>query len=112
MRTHRALVIGGGVVGVCCAYALARRGIGVTVVERDEIGGGASFGNAGTISPGHPPMNRPGRIREAVFQMLDPSSPLYVAPRWDPSLFRWLWAFSRECHPRRATRLRCLCRPL
>ena len=65
MRTHRALVIGGGVIGVCCAYALARRGIGVTVVERDEIGGGASSGNAGTISPGHPPINRPGRIREA-----------------------------------------------
>ncbi len=97
MRTHRALVIGGGVIGMCCAYSLARRGIGVTVLERDEIGSGASFGNAGTISPGHPPINRPGRIREAVLQMLNPSSPLYVAPRWDPSLFRWLWAFSRKC---------------
>ena len=82
---------------MCCAYALARRGIGVTVLERHDIGGGASFGNAGTISPGHPPINRPGRIREAVLQMLNPSSPLYVAPRWDPSLFRWLWAFSRKC---------------
>jgi len=98
MATHRALVVGGGVIGVCCAYALARRGVDVTLLERDEIGKGASFGNAGTISPGHPPINRPGRVREAVRQMLNPRSPLYVAPRWDPALAKWLWAFSLKCN--------------
>ncbi|GMR12895.1 MAG: FAD-dependent oxidoreductase [Gemmatimonadota bacterium] len=97
MATHRTLVVGGGVIGLCCAYFLARRGVDVTVLERDEIGKGASFGNAGTISPGHPPINRPGRIREAIRQMLNPTSPLYVAPRWDPALAKWLWAFSRKC---------------
>lgn len=49
------VIVGGGVIGVCCAYALARRGAPVLVLERDEIGRGASFGNAGTVSPGHPP---------------------------------------------------------
>ena len=39
------IVVGGGVIGVCCAYFLARRGSRVTVLERDEIGSGASFGN-------------------------------------------------------------------
>ena len=53
------IVVGGGVIGVCCAYFLAKRGSRVTVLEREEIGSGASYGNAGTISPGHPPINRP-----------------------------------------------------
>jgi D-amino-acid dehydrogenase len=29
--------------------------------------------------------------------MLDPTSPLYVQPRWDPALWRWLIGFARFC---------------
>jgi len=93
----RAVVVGGGVVGVCCAYFLSLRGANVTVLERDEIGRAASFGNAGLISPGHPPINRPGRVRQALRSMGDRLSPLYIEPRWSPSLVRWLWAFRRFC---------------
>ena len=45
------IIIGGGVIGVCCAYYLAKRGARVTVLERDEVGKAASFGNAGSITP-------------------------------------------------------------
>ena len=69
----------------------------MTLVERDEIGGGASFGNAGTIAAGHPPLNKPGRIRRSVLELLNPKSPLYIPVRWDPGLFRWLWTFRRFC---------------
>jgi len=93
----RVVVVGGGVVGVCCAYFLARGGAAVTVLERDEIGRGASYGNAGLISPGHPPINRPGRVGQALRSMGDRLSPLYLEPRWDPSLIRWLWAFRQFC---------------
>ncbi|TFG65607.1 MAG: FAD-dependent oxidoreductase [Gemmatimonadales bacterium] len=93
------VIVGGGVIGVCCAYALARRGAPVLVLERDEIGRGASFGNAGTVSPGHPPINGPGRWRELVRSMVDPLSPLYIPPRLTPGLARWLWAFARHCSP-------------
>lgn len=91
------IVVGGGVIGVCCAYFLARRGARVTVLERNEIGRGASYGNAGVIAPGHTPINKPGRVRQALKSILDPLSPLYVAPRPDPSLAAWLWSFSRTC---------------
>ena len=94
---RRVIVVGGGVIGVCCAYFLARRGVAVTLLERDEIGKGASYGNAGLISPGHPPINRPGRVRQALRSMLDPLSPLYLRPRWAPDLVRWLWAFRGYC---------------
>ncbi len=93
----RAVVIGGGVIGVCVAYYLARRGAQVTVLQRGEVADGASRGNAGMISPGHPPINGPGRELQALRSLKDPLSPLYVAPRWDPKLFRWLWSFSRWC---------------
>ena len=91
------IVVGAGVIGVCCAYYLAKRGARVTVLERGEIGKRASFGNAGIVAPGHGPINRPGRIKQALKSMLDPASPLYIAPRWDPNLAKWLWQFTAAC---------------
>jgi D-amino-acid dehydrogenase len=85
------------VIGVCSAYFLARGGARVTLLERDEIGRRASFGNAGLISPGHPPINKPGRVRQALASLSDPLSPLYLTPRWDPELALWLWSFGRYC---------------
>lgn len=84
-------------IGLCCAWALARRGVEVQVLERSRIGAGASSGNAGTVSAGHPPLNRPGRVRQGLSQMLDPASPLYIRPRWDPRLWKWLLGFARTC---------------
>lgn len=94
---HHVIVVGGGVIGISAAYELARAGAAVTLLERDRIGAGASSGNAGTIAVGHPPLNRPGRIAQAVRQMTDSSSPLYVKPRVDPGLWRWLMGFARYC---------------
>jgi D-amino-acid dehydrogenase len=93
----RVVVVGGGVIGVSCAYYLARGGADVLLLERDRLGAGASSGNAGTISAGHPPLNRPGRVAQALRQMLDPASPLYIHPHWNPRLWWWLVGFARHC---------------
>jgi D-amino-acid dehydrogenase len=90
-------VIGGGVIGVCTAYYLAQGGAEVVVLERGDLAEGASRGNAGMISPGHPPVNGPGRVQQAIRSIVDPLRPLYIAPRWDPDLARWLWSFARFC---------------
>ena len=90
-------IVGGGVIGVCSAYFLARRGAAVTVLESGEIARGASYGNAGAITPGHVPINKPGRLAQALRSLNRPAQPLYVAPRWDPALARWLWVFARHC---------------
>ena len=87
--------MGGGVIGVCCAYFLAKAGAAVTLVDRDEIGKGASYGSAGMVAAGHPPLNKPSRIRQSLKLLLDPESPLYIPLRWDPGLARWLWTFRR-----------------
>ena len=93
----RVLVVGGGVIGLCTAYYLTRAGAEVMLLERDEIGAGASSGNAGAVAPGHGPMTRPGRILQALRWMRDPTSPLYLPPRWQPRLWRWLWRFNSFC---------------
>jgi glycine oxidase len=45
------LVIGGGVVGLSCAWRAAQRGARVAVVERGEPGGGATRVAAGMLAP-------------------------------------------------------------
>ena len=106
------VIAGGGVIGICCAYYLARRGARVTVLERDEIGKGASYGNAGCIAPGHPPINKPGRVKQVLRSLFDPLSPLYLVPRPDLELAHWLWRFRQTCtetHLHAAMNTRCGC---
>lgn len=52
----RITVMGGGIFGLSVAYALARRGAPVRLVEADRIGAGASGGLVGALSP-HVPEN-------------------------------------------------------
>ncbi len=44
-------VIGGGVIGLSCAFELARQGKSVTVIEREQTGFGASTVAAGMLAP-------------------------------------------------------------
>ena len=50
-RTADIAIVGGGVIGLSCAFELARRGRNVTVVEREEVGFGASTVAAGMLTP-------------------------------------------------------------
>ena len=87
-------VIGGGVIGMASAVELARRGARVTVFERDRIGTGCSFGNAGWLTPSQAvPLANPAMLLKSFKWMLDPESPLYIQPRLDPAFLRWLVEF-------------------
>ena len=88
------MVIGGGVIGVACALELARRGAQVTVLERDRVGHGCSYGNAGWLTPSQAfPLANPHMLVKSFKWMLDPESPLYIQPRLDPAFLRWLIEF-------------------
>ena len=59
-------IIGGGIIGICTAYYLLKRGRAVTLLERGEICSGSSYGNAGLIVPGHSmPLSAPGVVASA-----------------------------------------------
>lgn len=97
MKGSHTVVVGAGVVGVCTAYFLARRGHRVTLLDQGDVNSGASFGNAGIIALGHPPIPRPGLIRQTFKWIFDSASPLYIPPRLDPRLLSWLWQLRRAC---------------
>src|SRR4051794_4927263 len=50
-RSFDVVVVGGGVIGLSCAWRAAQRGARVAVVERGEPGGGATRVAAGMLAP-------------------------------------------------------------
>jgi glycine/D-amino acid oxidase-like deaminating enzyme len=90
------VVIGAGIVGLCAAWQLLRRGADVTLIDRDEPGLGCSYGNAGALSFGSvAPLAMPGVMRDALSMLLDPAAPLRIPLDYLPKAAPWLWRFVR-----------------
>src|SRR6187399_2666176 len=99
------LVVGGGVIGLACALALAREGRRVTLVDRDQPGRGTSFGNAGHIATESLfPLASPEVVRGALGYLLDRESALRIRPAYALQILPWLarfaWAARRESFAR------------
>ncbi|MBV6882188.1 FAD-dependent oxidoreductase [Xanthomonas campestris pv. euphorbiae] len=95
------VVIGAGAIGLATALALVEAGRQVRVLDAGAPGAATSYGNCGTITPSHaPPLAAPGMIAQALKWMFTPDAPLYIPPRLDPGLWRWLLRFARRCNPR------------
>ena len=63
----KVIVVGGGVIGLCCAWHLHQQGVEVEVLEGGEFGGGASGANAGWIVPSlSTPLAAPGMVRTGI----------------------------------------------
>jgi D-amino-acid dehydrogenase len=98
MGEPRVAVVGAGVVGLACAWELRRRGADVVVLERGSVGGGASRGNTGWVSPSLTyPLPGPGMLREGVRQLVTGGDAFVLRPRLDPAFVGWLWSFRRHC---------------
>ena len=106
-RPRSVIICGGGIVGLCTAYYLAREGFRVTLLERNAEGADScAHGSAGYVSPSHVvPLSAPGMVRKGLKWMLSSRSPFYIKPRLDGELMRWGWLFARACtsgHVRRS----------
>jgi D-amino-acid dehydrogenase len=87
-------VIGAGMVGLSCAWFLQEAGVQVTVYDRERIAAGASWGNAGWLTPAlTAPLPEPAVLRYWLRAMLSPRSPVYLPLRADRTLVRFLAGF-------------------
>ncbi|MDO5744585.1 MAG: FAD-dependent oxidoreductase [Micrococcaceae bacterium] len=94
------VVIGAGMVGLATAWYLQDRGVRVTVVDRDGVAAGSSWGNAGWLTPALTlPLSEPSVLTYGLKTMFDPASPLYIPLSAKPSLIRFLLGFARHCTP-------------
>ena len=100
------VVVGGGVVGLCSALHLQRRGHMVTIVDRGGPGNGASGHNAGIFSISNClPTATPGVIRSVPRMLADPDSALSIRWRYLPKLTPWLVRFLLASRPSRIEEL-------
>ena len=89
-----AIVVGAGIVGLCCAYALHLRGVKVTIVDRDPAGDKTSYGNAGALAISEcVPHSLPGQIWSIPKWLIDPMGPLSIRPAHIPQLMPWLLSY-------------------
>jgi len=101
------IVIGGGIIGLNCAYYLSEEGHHVTVIDRHHPTGSlnCSAGNAGMIVPSHfVPLATPGIIGQGLKWLLNPRSPFYIRPKLDMDMFYWLYKFWRSANEEHVTR--------
>ncbi|QPF71785.1 FAD-dependent oxidoreductase [Roseateles sp. DAIF2] len=93
------VVIGGGVVGLTTAWALAERGHQVTLVEREpELASGASRANGGQLSYRYvSPLADQGVPLKALRWLFDPDGPLRFKPELRWHQWAWMLDFLRAC---------------
>ena len=91
-------MVGAGIAGLSTAWQLLGEGVSVTVLDRGGVAAGASFGNAGWLTPGLAvPLADPAVLRYGVGAVLDPSSPVSVPPQADPGLALFLLRLAARC---------------
>jgi len=77
------VVVGGGIIGAACAYELARAGVAVKLLEKDELAAGASGRNLGYLDTSKDPVLAPlaQRSLERYAEIAsDPPTPFFLDP--------------------------------
>src|SRR5512138_1749060 len=97
----RVVVVGGGVIGACSAYYLAKAGFRVAVLDRGRFGAGCSHANCGYVCPSHVlPLATPGAVWSTLKTLFARNSPLKVRPWTVLKNLGWFRGFLRRCNAR------------
>jgi len=83
-------VVGAGIIGVACALRLARQGLRVVVIDQQEPGHGASFGNAGHLATEQVfPIADLSILKRLPGMLMDPMGPLRLDWKYMPRALPW-----------------------
>ncbi len=100
------MVVGAGIVGICCGLSLVEKGASVTMIDRERPGQGASFGNAGVISPwSNVPLCLPGVWKKVPKWLLVPNGPVSIPPSYLLTTLPWSLRFLRNTSIEKAIKI-------
>tara|TARA_R110002049_G_scaffold78917_6_gene201410 strand:- start:4792 stop:6039 length:1248 start_codon:yes stop_codon:yes gene_type:complete len=89
------VIIGGGIIGLFCAYYLMEEGKTVTVLDQGQLRDSCSYGNCGLVSPSHAlPLNSPQLLLKALVWLFQKNSPFYIKPQLDINFIGWMMGFA------------------
>ncbi len=97
----KAVIVGGGISGLCTAYSLRKRDVDVVIVDRAQVGArtASSWGNGGWIAPSQAgPLPEPGLTVYGLRALVRADSALYFRPGYLPQLTPWLLRFWTYCN--------------
>ena len=85
------VIVGAGIVGLMSAYSLCESGRAITIIDKNDITDGSSFGNAGLLSSfGKNPLSAPGVLFDTMKLMLKGESPVNLHPGLDINLYKFV----------------------
>jgi len=88
------VIIGSGIIGLCCAFHLLRQDWEITVVSSDPADDTTACGSAGAIAIAQVfPASEPGLWLKVPRWLVDPLGPLSIRPGHMPKLTGWLVKF-------------------
>jgi D-amino-acid dehydrogenase len=113
MARTDAIVLGAGIVGTSIALHLAKRGLGVALVDRKAPGEETSYGNAGIIEGNTVfPQAFPARLSALLRIALKRAPEANYHLRHLPAVLPWLLAFRAASRPDRLVATARMMRPL
>ena len=90
-------IIGAGIQGVCIGLQLIKKGIPVTIFDKNEPGTMASYGNAGHFSPyAILQLNRPDIIYDVPRMLVSSFGPLALKWNYIPKMLPWIFKYLRS----------------
>ena len=98
MSKSEVAIIGAGIQGVCNALFLQKKGIDVTLFDKDEPGCAASYGNAGHFSPyASLQLNRSDVISDVPAMLLSSRGPLALKWNYFVKMIPWFSKYIMSC---------------
>lgn len=91
---EKAIVVGGGIVGVCCALYLQRDGYEVTLIDPAAPGDSTAKWSCGQMAVSEViPLSKPGILKKIPGWLLDQKGPLALRPSALPGILPWFLRF-------------------
>ena len=92
-------IVGAGIQGVCVGLQLIKKGVEVTIFDRNDPGSMTSYGNAGHFSPyAVLQLNRPDVLYDVPKMLFSSYGPLALKWNYIPKMIPWIFRYLKSCN--------------